>query len=578
MRSGNETNPCYIADVLATLHHGYLVPFAEAPKPFDEGKNYQSLDTAPVAVDKEWLKMSSNDVIFPASPVGEQPVCIAPLQAVVKESDVEDAQATLSERGFKGPWPSCEGADELGHIPWAEAQPTVDQLNAALTQAGSEVQVKARLCGDFSRTVNDYIIPLPFQYVPVDQLLGDLQTDGWLCKVDYRRCFLNIPLHPSMYKYMGLRAPDGTTWVIHRMLFGVTVGPHVASILTAETARCIKQAGVAIQVYLDDNSIAAPTREACYAARAVALEIMQDVGWPIAEDKLVEDAPAQRLAYRGVVFDLTTHTMSIPLPKLQATHRRVQELLDAAKAKEERSVRRIRSVAGRLGWISQVMPEGRLHLVRLQRSIPHGATNKWKVRLDKHEGARLDLRFWKRFLEKHMRQHRAESWAVFGPLQTAPRVRIFSDASGDIGFGGTAHGLVVAGTWSDLARDPATPSISVKELIPVYFLLREIAPSLPAGTVVIITTDNKSNAFSINKGTTCAASIEYLRLICQVAFQHKLRVVGDWIPREYNVLCDLLSRLSPLPGLLRPHRDFCDCPWHTGRSRERPCPERPIAI
>jgi len=133
-----------------------------------------------------------------------------------------------------------------------------------------------------------------------------------------------------------------------------------------------------------------------------------------------------------------------------------------------------------------------------------------------------------------------DSWAIFGSLRSAPRVRIFSDASGDVGFGGTAQGLVVAGTWAAEARGPDGPSIAVKELIPVYFLLRELAPSLQAGTVVIITTDNKSNAFSLNKGTTCAASIEHLRLICQLAFQHRLRLVGDWIPRESNVLCDLL--------------------------------------
>lgn len=584
----NAENECYIADILAILHHGYLVPFQSLPQPFDKGENYPTLLKAREAVSKEWAKMVDNHVVFPVQPGSPRPVCLSPLQAVVKQSDVEDAVAELGLRGWSGELSEPAGDPSDGYYVFDEAEGCVDELNGALEASGSTLRVKARLCVDNSVTTNKVTIKVPFAYPGVDQVLEDLPKDGWLCKIDYRRCFFNIPLHPEMYQYMGIRAPDGSLWQAHRVCFGITTGPHVASIFTAETARIIRSRGVPtqvrpggfcascvaawsvmlnrytnlLQVYIDDNAVSASSREQCYAFRALALEVINEVGWPVAEDKLKEDAPSQRLAFRGVIFDSVQETMSIPEAKLQATERRVSELLAASGTL---SVRSVKSVLGRFGWINQVMPMGRLHVRPIYRSLPFGARNEWKFHLT--DEARNELGWWHRFLSDCISAGGVSRWASFAGGMHGPVVRIVSDASGTEGFGGTMLGTVIAGTWAPNAHAsaPTSPSIAWKELLPVYLLLREMGPTLAPGTTVVATTDNMPNAFAFNNGSACDGSLPLLALICELAFEYQVRLVGDWIPREFNVLCDLLSRLVPLPG-----------PPPVLRGRLRPLPGEPV--
>eukprot|EP00952_Eustigmatos_sp_NYUAD-ZCMA_P001123 4956-Eustigmatos_ZCMA.PRE.1 len=67
------------------------------------------------------------------------------MQAVIKESDVEEALAELSRLGFTGDLRlDCK-------------EGLTDRVNTALREYGSSREVKARLCADLSATLNDYI-------------------------------------------------------------------------------------------------------------------------------------------------------------------------------------------------------------------------------------------------------------------------------------------------------------------------------------------------------------------------------------------------------------------------------------
>jgi hypothetical protein len=453
------------------------------------------------------------------------------MQAIVKESDVDDAMAELTRLRSTAPLePDKEGF--------------VDNLNEALRAAGSAKVVKVRLCVDLSVTINKFIEECPFQFPPVDELLEHLDPQGWLCKVDYRRCFFNIPLHPAMYKYIGLSWEE-TLWEATRVVFGITLGPHVASMFTGESALVCRGGRVPGSVYIDDNAITAPTEELCYARRGTALASMERAGWPIAEDKLESDRPSQRLAYRGVVFDTCEETLSIPLSRLEATHRLVLEVLDPSRAWIQ--VRTFRRLLGRLEWINQVLPVGRARTKRCYAVIPHRATNNWRMKLN--PPARVDLQWWSAFLSSACTDGGLCQWTRFDvPLLGGAVVRIFSDASGEIGFGAVALHSVLVGVWES-SKSVEGKSSGWKELIPVRLMLEHIAPTLEPGTLVVVTTDNIGNAFSINSGKASSPELfEQLLPIIELAAQSSLRLVADWVPREFNVLNDLLSRLSPLPG------------------------------
>jgi hypothetical protein len=196
------------------------------------------------------------------------------------------------------------------------------------------------------------------------------------------------------------------------------------------------------EVYIDDNAVAAVTEAACYAGREIVLRLAKRAGWPISEDKLIADAPAQRQAFRGVVFDTVQQQLTIPSAKLMATLRRVRACLDKEGTFQ---VRLAREVAGRLEWVNQVLPMGRVRTKRLHRAVPRGAKNFWLMSLTPE--AREDLTWWTHFLEKAMAEHGQVDWASFPctPLSSVPTIRIFSDAAGELGFGAVMGSTAVVG-------------------------------------------------------------------------------------------------------------------------------------
>lgn len=529
-RLTNQHNPCYIADMLAILHHGWLIPFKKGDTPSPKRKaNYNSLAASPVAVEKEWAKMVDNQVVIPAEQ--DHFICVSPLQAVIKPSDLDDALAELPRRGST----TAIDLDTDGYV---------DVLNAALRACGSPKEVKARLCVDLATTLNEHIVECPFTYPPVDNLLEHVAPGSWICKVDYRRCFFNIPLHPAMYPYFGIEY-GGKLWQATRVLFGISLGPHVASMFTGETNQAFRASGVPSEVYIDDIAIPAATEAACYEGRETVLGLAKRAGWPVSEDKLAADAPAQRQAFRGVVFDTVRQQLTIPAAKLLATLRRIRACLDQAGSFQ---VRLAREVAGRLEWINQVLPLGRVRTKRLHQAIPRGAKNFWLMTLT--PAAREDLTWWTGFLEEAIAEHGRVPWACFpcAPLSSLPVIRIFSDAAGELGFGAVMGSTAVVGIWKS-AEAVVDKSSGWKELVPVLLILQLCAPQASSGSLVVVTTDNQGNAFSLNNATAASDdSFELLRLILEIAARHTLRVLGDWVPRDFNVLLDLCSRLCPLPG------------------------------
>jgi hypothetical protein len=163
--------------------------------------------------------------------------------------------------------------------------------------------------------------------------------------------------------------------------------------------------------------------------------------------------------------------------------------------------------------------------------------------------AREDLRWWMHFLEHAMAEHGQVDWASFPctSLSSIPTTRIFSDAAGELGFGAVMGSTAVVGMWKS-AEAVADRSSGWKEVVPVLLILQLCAPSVPPGSLVVVTTDNQGNAFSVNNATADSDdSFELLHLILEIAARHKLRGLGDWVPRENNVLLDLFSRLLPPP-------------------------------
>lgn len=150
--------------------------------------------------------------------------------------------------------------------------------------------------------------------------------------------------------------------------------------------------------------------------------------------------------------------------------------------------------------------------------------------------ARASLQWWADTLEAKRKRPVWVPWWRDAPVHA----RTVSDASGTVGFGIVFEDQVIQGTWTKDRSD--NPNIAVQELLPMLVALEHIAPQA-AGKILILTTDNAGNAFAINKGTCRSPeAFDILFRMLDIAVQYNIYLVGDWIPRDRNPLCDDLSK------------------------------------
>jgi hypothetical protein len=522
LRQNNHRNKCYSRDLMSFLHNGVLLPLTSMP-PRAHIANRDSIKKAPKALSKEMTRLQEGLRIQAST--REEATLVAPMTIAVKDSDLQEGLENLAKSSaFPPPPPSSED---------------LDSFNEVLEGAGV-TPVKVRQCTDYSAEgmLNNYLYDVPFRFPEIDQLLTILPENGFLGKLDIRRCFNNIPLHPSQYHLLGLEY-EGVVYLAMFILFGISLGPLIASILTAETALGLIALGIPTLPYIDDSAITGPSYEVTMARMDEAERVMGTLlGWPMSTDK--REGPATALPYRGVVFDTVAKTLSISPARLRRLAASVDKALQQAT-----HVNKWLSLLGKLEWVSTVLPPARLYLPVLWALVPYrrGKVCKhWKVKLS--TGARAALEWFRSFFLSA--DAGSEGWSSYWPQAPTKWIRIFSDSAGSEGFGAVVDGEVIVGRWSEEGSRSSVQggqSSSWKEFIPVFLALERVAPRLEKGAVVVVTTDNQGNAFALNKGRTNENNRPVFDAIHRLAFHYRIFLMADWVPREYNVLCDNLSKL-----------------------------------
>jgi hypothetical protein len=160
------------------------------------------------------------------------------------------------------------------------------------------------------------------------------------------------------------------------------------------------------------------------------------------------------------------------------------------------------------------------------------------------EGAKDDLQWWEVRLGV-WRNLPDGPWAPFWVNTVPVRARVIHDSSGDErkGFGLMLDGCVYQGSWVVTGRQHSS---AYRELVPIFLaalLVCREAP--PREQVLIVTTDNESLAYAINKGSCKdedSDCLPLLRALFDLAERNLLFIMVDWIPRELNQPMDDVSR------------------------------------
>lgn len=515
-RLTNDTNPCFIADVLAIIWHGWLPVFDSVPAPFDL-PNSPSLNRAPSSARLEHTK----SLEFGA--IADRPSdFISPLIAVIRPHEVDEQVARLRSHG----------------VPVTPAvAANVDALNALISPLLLTIPylavIKTRLCIDLSRVVNSHLRPWSFRYHSVQDALALLYPHAFLAKVDLTRMFHQLPLHPAIQQFFAYRFL-GRIWTCLTAPFGGTSTPAFANLLAGITAMIIFSRGVPSVFVTDDSLYTGRTLEDCRHALHVAISTMERLGWLLNRTKI--EGPAQLLVFLGILINSVSQTLGIATSRLSTLLDRLDLLLVASPP----TVRDVLSMAGRLQWVAAVFPRGRPFMAALYVCARGHPDSPCPL----SPQARADLLWWRGHLLHLRSQASADrdqaAWTRFN-FNPLPRpIRIFSDASGDmsLGFGLILDPTLVRGRWVS----PQHKSSAYLEYIPILHLLRHHHLQL-SNRIVICHTDNAANALAITRGSTLAPTcITIFREIYTLACDHNIILLGDWCPREFLGLLDGFSK------------------------------------
>ncbi len=366
-----------------------------------------------------------------------------------------------------------------------------------------------------------------------------MEPSAFMAALDLQRCFHMLPLHPELVRRGWLAYNlEGQTWFAQRVLFGLRPGPAVACCLTGEAARVLQARGIRCAVYVDDYLIYAHSKTQCAEHLSLALSILRWLGWGISEDKV--ELPTQTLIQRGIRIDSANRTLSLPPSKLLTLSRALTELLDQHRHKAP-TVAVLRTLLGRLDWACTVLLQGRIHTSRIRALLPPYRARS-QVRVPLSNDAVSAISWWLQTLQSSLSDKKVWSTAWFTPSRS-DMVRIFSDASGEIGFSGVCDRFGVIGWWNQ-APSQRQESSSKAELFPMLCMLIHLLPTLRPGSLVIFTTDNLADCFSINKAYSNADTLPILSYLLDLSARMQVHILCDWAPRDLLTVCDLLSKAT----------------------------------
>ena len=422
---------------------------------------------------------------------------------------------------------------EAGNYVLSDCKPVIVSALGAVPKPDSD---DLRVIHDCSmppgRGVNTYIEIEKQSFQTLDDAAKLIGRHFYIAKVDLRRAYRSVPVHPSNYKALGLKwqfkgHKQFSYLVDTRLPFGASSAPGIFHRLTQSVRRMMVKRGFhGIIVYLDDFLIIGQTYEECKRAFDTLCELLVALGFTISPSKVVK--PCQTLTFLGVEINTTNLSFSLPKEKIKV----LKEVLLSFCDKKRASKRQLQQLAGRLNWACKVVYGGRTFLRRILDLMNTLQKQSSKCLLS--QDFYHDIDWWLCFLEEFNGQCPFHD--------TRPVNNLHTDACN------SGIGAAFEGDWfySNLLvdhPDVASMHINFKEAFCVVSAIERWAPLLRNKRVHIYC-DNTAAVAMLNKGTTKNRTMMvHLRRVfwCSAVYNFRLRVFH--VPGKLNILADHISRL-----------------------------------
>jgi hypothetical protein len=211
-------------------------------------------------------------------------------------------------------------------------------------------------------------------YTSIDdatQIIKTLGKDTWMCKIDVRDAFKQLPLRREAWPYFGFKWRN-KYYFYTRLAFGL----RSACMLFDHLSRAIvwiakHKYKIENILWLLDDFITFNADETCaYRTKALLTHLFNSLNIPMAVKKTV--GPLLIIEYLGILLDSTRMLASLPMDKVQ----RIVTFLHSFLDKKVCTVHELQSLLGHLNFACRVVIPGRSfisYLIDLLKSAkqPH---------------------------------------------------------------------------------------------------------------------------------------------------------------------------------------------------------------
>lgn len=352
-----------------------------------------------------------------------------------------------------------------------------------------------------------------------------------ISKLDVQRAFRQVPLPVRDFHKAAHHTTKGDV-VNARLMLGAKAACDLMAASISALTDVLGMHGIFADSYVDDVCLCTHRTDAD-ATMTLALSLWHQLSWPINEKKLLSDGtPSTTKTFLGVTIDTVSATASV-------SPERVQELtalittFTTAPTSMRRSHRELASLAGKLQFVSNVIPLANVFMHALRDATSLAADKGRSIRLS----AELlsDLKWWLAAL------HDFNGVACFRPDPNVHSVLVYTDASG---YGGaavdTTNSTFSVIRWNDTVR--AHSSTAHWELAAILLACLMYCLLVPGG-YILLHSDSMASVLSLTR-SKCRDPRMYrmLRVISLLQIRHRFRLLVQHIPGVDNDIADFPSR------------------------------------
>ena len=351
-----------------------------------------------------------------------------------------------------------------------------------------------------------------------------------MCKLDIQHAYRLLPVRPDQWHHLCYYW-EGSYYVDLVLPFGLRSSGAIFNHFAKLVRWIIKHHyGILDIVNYSDDFFAVLGKIAADARHRLDIIItaFNDLGIPLAMDKI--EGPSTYIVYLGIAINSMTMTIEITDEKYSDS----LHLLQDWKNRRTCTKRQMKSLIGKLGFISKVVRPGRMFSRRL---IDLSTTVKLlHHHITLNKDSRADIQWWLDFLP-----HWSASSMIPPSLSIqSSDMKLHTDAS-NIGYGAIFRTCWIQGSWSP---EQLSKSISYRELFAITAAALTWGHQWTGNRVVFIT-DNKPITQIWELGTSrCPDIMSLIRPLFLHAAKNDYSISFKHIFGVSNPIADALSRFQ----------------------------------